>query len=48
MISPGKILVNSEFTVLLNDHNIKIPSVVSQKIAEEIFVNVKIELVPKK
>ena len=46
VISPGKIKVSSEFTVLLDDHNIKIPSVVSQKIAEEILVNVNFELVP--
>lgn len=48
IISPGKIRVSSEFTVLLDDHNIKIPSVVSQKIAEEILINVNLELVPKK
>lgn len=47
-IQPGKITVESEFTVLLEEHNIKIPSVVSQKIAEEIVVNVNVELVPKK
>jgi len=47
-IEPDKILVTSDFTVLLEEHNIKIPSVVSQKIAEEIVVNVTVELVPKK
>lgn len=47
-VSPNKIEVDSEFTVLLDDHNIKIPSVVSQKIAEEILVNVNIELAPRK
>jgi len=41
------IRVDSEFTVLLDDHNIKIPSVVSQKIAEEIVVDVNLELAPK-
>lgn len=48
VISSGKIKVFSEFTVLLDDHNIKIPTVVSQKIAEEILINVNLELVPKK
>ena len=48
IISNNKIVVNSEFTVLLDDHNIKIPSVVSQKIAEEILIHIDLELVPKK
>lgn len=47
-ISKDKITVTSQFTVMLNDHNIKIPSVVSQKIAEEMLVNIIIELTPKK
>ena len=47
-ILPGKIKVSQEFTVLLSDHNIKIPAVVYQKIAEEIVVHFEIELVPKK
>jgi len=47
-VKSGKILVSSEFTVLLDDHNIKIPSVVSQKIAEEIVVNINLELAPRK
>ncbi|MFC2151096.1 YceI family protein [Bacteroidota bacterium] len=48
IIAQNKISVSSEFTVLLEDHNIKIPTVVSQKIAEEIIINVDLELVPKK
>ncbi|NOQ27717.1 MAG: YceI family protein [Bacteroidales bacterium] len=47
-ISPDKIIVKSDFSVLLDDHNIKIPSVVRQKIAEEILVHLELELVPKK
>ncbi len=47
IIDQNKILVSSEFTVFLEEHNIKIPSVVSQKIAEEIIVSVDLELVPK-
>jgi hypothetical protein len=46
-INQNKILISSEFTVFLEEHDIKIPSVVSQKIAEEIMVNVDLELVPK-
>lgn len=48
IVSPSDIKVKTEFTVLLDDHNIKIPSVVSQKIAEEILITVDFELVPKK
>jgi hypothetical protein len=47
-VLPGKIKVSQEFTVLLSDHNIKIPAVVYQKIAEEIVVHIEIELVPQK
>ena len=39
--------VNSTFTVLLDDHNILIPKVVYNKIAEIITVEVEIELVRK-
>lgn len=46
-VSSNKITIISQFSVLLDDHNIKIPSVVSQKIAEEILVDVEIFLVPK-
>ena len=47
VISPDKIIVNNNFTILLVDHNIKIPTVVNQKIAEEIVVHTEIELVSK-
>ncbi|MCG8410512.1 MAG: YceI family protein [Bacteroidales bacterium] len=47
-ISPDKINVSSKFTVLLEDHNIKIPTVVSQKIAEEIVVFVNLDLASRK
>ncbi len=47
-VTANQIEVNSEFTVLLDDHNIKIPSVVNQKIAEEILVKLELVLVPKK
>ncbi len=48
IISSEKITVTSSFSVFLADHNIKIPSVVNQKIAEEITVSIKIEMVVKK
>ncbi len=47
-VSSEQISVTSDFTVLLDDHNIKIPSVVNQKIAEEIMVKLDLVLVPKK
>lgn len=43
-ISANALEVESEFTVFLDDHNIKIPAVVNQKIAEEILVEVTMEL----
>lgn len=46
-VQPDQIEITSSFSVLLADHNIKIPSVVSQKLSEEIFVDVEITLKPK-
>lgn len=46
-VKPDKISITTEFTVLLADHNIKIPSVVSQKLAEEVAVHVEMVLKPK-
>ncbi len=48
VISNGKVSISSSYTVFLDDHNIKIPAVVNQKIAEEIAVNIKIDLSIKK
>ncbi len=45
-VSQGKIEVNANFTVFLTDHNIKIPSIVNQKIAEEIKVAIKFTMSP--
>lgn len=42
-IEGGKLTVNSEFTVLLKEHNIAIPRIVYQKIAEEIKVVIEAE-----
>lgn len=39
-VEPGGIAVKSEFTVFLDTHDIKIPSIVNQKIAEEILVRI--------
>ena len=44
----GQLDVESSFTVALKDFNINIPKLVNQKIAEEIFVDVKMDLLPKK
>lgn len=46
-IKKGRFLLYSKFTVLLQDHNIVIPKIVFQKIAEEIEVELKAELVQK-
>lgn len=39
-VEPGRITVKAEFTVFLDTHDIKIPSIVNQKIAEEILVKI--------
>lgn len=46
VVSEKKISVNAIFTVFLDDHNISVPSIVNQKIAEEIKLNVSLSLVP--
>ena len=40
-IKEGQLVVQSKFTILLEDHNINIPKIVHQKIAEQIIVDVK-------
>ena len=45
-IGSSSIEVSSEFTVPLDDHNITIPSIVQQKIAEVIDVNIRFSLKP--
>ena len=39
-VEPGIIKVKANFTVFLDTHDIKIPSIVNQKIAEEIQVEI--------
>lgn len=45
-ISKDQIDIESNFTVLLEDHDITIPSIVQQKIAEEIDVILKVTITP--
>ncbi len=45
-IRKGHISIRSVFTILLADHNIPIPKVVHEKLASEIKVEVRTELVP--
>ena len=47
IIEKKKMYITSSFSVLLADHNISIPKIVSQKIAEEIQVEIRVELEPK-
>lgn len=47
-VSDGVIFAETNFTVLLKDHNITIPKVVFQKIAEEVKVTVMVEFENKK
>jgi polyisoprenoid-binding protein YceI len=46
-ITDGKISLNADFSILLEDHQIKVPKVVNQKIAESIEVSVTAELIRK-
>ena len=46
-VTTGIINIKSEFSIMLEDYNIKIPSIVYQKVAEEIFVTVDIKMIPK-
>ncbi len=46
-ITGNSIRISSEFSVLLSDHNIPIPRVVKEKLANEIHVSINTELVAK-
>ena len=46
-LEEGKTTLQATFTLMLRDHNIEIPRVVNQKIAEEITVSVELEMLPK-
>ena len=41
----GKLLIQSHFSVILREHDIHIPKIVHQKIAQEILVSVEAEMV---
>jgi polyisoprenoid-binding protein YceI len=41
-------VISSKFEIPLEDHNIRVPSIVHQKIAENITVEVNTTLLPKK
>lgn len=46
-VTPTGITLNSEFKVILEDHEIKIPRIVHQKIAPEISITIQAELLPE-
>jgi hypothetical protein len=43
-VKNGVITIESNFSILLSDHNIKVPKVVHEKIASEIMIETKVEL----
>jgi polyisoprenoid-binding protein YceI len=43
-IKNGRLYLHSDFSVLLDDHDINIPKIVNQKIAEEINIHIEAEL----
>ena len=43
-VEPGRIRVKAKFTVFLDNHGIKIPSIVNQKITEEIQVEIEFDM----
>ena len=45
-VETGRITVETSFTIPLDEHKIKIPSIVQQKIAEVIDVNIRFEMKP--
>jgi hypothetical protein len=45
-VGENKIDVRANFTVFLADHNISIPSIVNQKIAEEVKLDINLTLTP--
>lgn len=48
VVKEGQIAIDSDFNITLEDHNIKIPNIVSQKIAKVIAVTVKMTMMAKK
>ncbi|RMG76309.1 MAG: YceI family protein [Bacteroidetes bacterium] len=48
VVKKGKLRVESDFTVFLKEHDIAIPKIVYQKIAEEIKVRIRADFAPQK
>jgi len=46
-IGKGVLKIDSNFTIPLTDHDIKVPQVVTEKIATEIFVKISVALTQK-
>lgn len=46
-LNKGVLFATAEFSILLQEHNISVPKVVNQKIAEDIFIKVEMEMVKK-
>jgi len=46
-LSKGVLFATADFSILLQEHDITVPKVVNQKIAEEIFIKVEMEMVKK-
>jgi polyisoprenoid-binding protein YceI len=47
-VKQGRLSLNTNFTVLLTEHNIKIPRIVSEKLSAEIKVEIQANLEEKK
>jgi hypothetical protein len=48
IVTSSSITIKSKFTVLITEHKIQIPYVVKQKLAEEIYIDIAIEMKQKK
>jgi polyisoprenoid-binding protein YceI len=46
-VTGGKLLVKADFSIMLEDHQIKVPRVVYQKIAEAVDVSISAQLILK-
>jgi hypothetical protein len=47
VIKNGKLNIGSDFSVLLADHDIKVPTIVSAKIATEIYIHLDLTMIQK-
>jgi polyisoprenoid-binding protein YceI len=47
IVQDNTLLLESDFSVMLEEHNIAIPKIVKQKIAEEIFIHVTARMLPQ-